>query len=559
MKIEFTQTDHPTIPKISDERMVEIAQKKGLKFLQQFLEKREMTIERVNHDPLRYGVRLQSWDDCDKLLENYEEVLVLGGNRSGKTEYAAYKTAKTISEGANKNVWCLHSTLPSSIEMQQPVVRNYLPPEWRNIGKQGQTTNVRWTDKAGFADQVFILPNGSRTRFLNYSMDEKVFEGGELDLIWADELIGYELVKTLRYRIVTRSGKLLITFTPVKGYTMTVKEYLAGSKVIESRPAELLEQDRIHVPGCKPGEMPYIIESRSRSAAIICFHSIWNPFGGYKNIVKMLEGKTSEEVKIRAYGWAERLEGKAFPKFNEHVHVVDPKDIPTEGTRYCACDPGGSKNWFLKWYIMDDLGRVFLYREWPDRKTFGEWALPSDKPDGKAGSAQTSLGLSIIGYKKLLQKLEGDEHIFERVIDPRGGGAEVPNVKQGQSIISMMEEEQYNQEDELVGPSYIWHAGPGGDVEDGIMVINDMLDYDDSQPVSAMNHPKYFISSECEQSIYAYAEYTGLDGQKGALKDVIDPDRYLFKRGIYYIDEHNMQATGGDAPVLDNLPFYNEI
>ena len=97
----------------------------------------------------------------------------------------------------------------------------------------------------------------------------------------------------------------------------------------------------------------------------------------------------------------------------------------------------------------------------------------------------------------------------------------------------------------LLGESIVWHAGPGGGIEDGITVINDMLDYDESAPVSAMNHPKFFISSECEQSIYAYAEYTGLDGLKGALKDVIDPDRYLFKRGIYYIDENNMQATGG--------------
>ena len=170
MQIEYIQTDYPTIPKLTNSEMVQIAQEKGYTFLKQFLDKREATIARVKHDPLSYGVRLQSWDDCDTLLENYEEVLVLGGNRSGKTEYAAYKTAKTLSESGSKNVWCLHSTLPSSIEMQQPVVRRYLPPEWRNIGKVGQTTNVRWTDKGGFADQVFILPNGSRTRFLNYSM-----------------------------------------------------------------------------------------------------------------------------------------------------------------------------------------------------------------------------------------------------------------------------------------------------------------------------------------------------------------------------------------------------
>ena len=102
---------------------------------------------------------------------------------------------------------------------------------------------------------------------------------------------------------------------------------------------------------------------------------------------------------------------------------------------------------------------------------------------------------------------------------------------------------------EVVGPAYIWYAGPGGDIEDGITVINDMFDFDDTQPVNAMNSPRFFISSACEQSIYAYSEYTGLDGLRGALKDVVDPDRYLFKRGVFYVDDHVMQATGGAQPL----------
>jgi hypothetical protein len=117
----------------------------------------------------------------------------------------------------------------------------------------------------------------------------------------------------------------------------------------------------------------------------------------------------------------------------------------------------------------------------------------------------------------------------------------------------MMDEEQHDPEGNVIGESVAWQPGPGGDIEDGIGVINDMLDYDESEPVSAMNSPKFFISSECEQSIYAYAEYTGLDGLKGALKDVIDPDRYLFKRGIYFVDEQTLQATGGFVSTNFNL------
>ena len=101
-----------------------------------------------------------------------------------------------------------------------------------------------------------------------------------------------------------------------------------------------------------------------------------------------------------------------------------------------TCDPAGNKNWFLKWHLIDDIGRVFLYREWPDFKTYGEWTLPGNKPDGIPGPAQTSgMGKSILSYKKLILEAEGwvyddeigtwlgtkSEEIYERLIDPRFG------------------------------------------------------------------------------------------------------------------------------------------
>ena len=47
---------------------------------------------------------------------------MLGGNRAGKTEFAAKLVAETLVNKENAVVWCLHSSLPSSIELQQPVV-----------------------------------------------------------------------------------------------------------------------------------------------------------------------------------------------------------------------------------------------------------------------------------------------------------------------------------------------------------------------------------------------------------------------------------------------------
>ena len=50
---------------------------------------------------------------------------------------------------------------------------------------------------------------------MNYAQKRDVIEGGEVDLIWCDELVPLDWIETLRYRIVTRSGKLIVTFTPI--------------------------------------------------------------------------------------------------------------------------------------------------------------------------------------------------------------------------------------------------------------------------------------------------------------------------------------------------------
>ena len=555
----FMQTPDAMIPALSNEQIETLLQNKGVDFVADFIQRRERSIALAKDDPLNYGFELECWKEARRQLDDADELLVLGGNRAGKTEFAAKLVAETLVNKENAVVWCLHSSLPSSIELQQPVVRRYLPPQWRAMGKKGQVANVSFTVKNGFSEQVFVLPNGSRCRFLNYTQDIRVLEGGECDLIWCDELVPLTWLETLRFRIVTRQGKLLITFTPVKGYSMTVKDYVAGASIVKTRPSELLS-DTVNVQGCEIGTMPYVLQPYRKNARAMTFFSEDNPYGGYDNIKKMLDGKPSSEIKIRAYGWAEKLDGNTFAKFDEKVHVIPSDKVPKEGTRYCSCDPAGLKNWFIKWYLVDEIGRVFLYREWPDRKTYGEWALPSEKPDGAPGPAQSNdQGRSIVGYKKLILELGGwkwneeagewdgtdAEDIACRYIDPRMGGAEVPSAEEGTSIISLMEDIQ-EKDNARIGPSMVWLRADGGSIDEGIQMINDYMDYDDSETISALNAPKYYVTSDCEQSIFAYHEYTGRDGLKGAMKDVIDPDRYFLKSGpVYYDTNVPLFSEGG--------------
>ena len=128
--------------------------------------------------------------------------------------------------------------------MQQNLVYHYLPQELKSA-KKGRTTNISYTQKMGFSNAKFILPNSSECLFRHYRQKEETIEGGNCDLIWADEMVPLNWIETLRYRLVTRAGLLLISFTPIQGWTPCVKEYLDGAQTVE----------RVHAPLLPKGSM----------------------------------------------------------------------------------------------------------------------------------------------------------------------------------------------------------------------------------------------------------------------------------------------------------------
>ncbi len=82
MEIKFT--DHPILEAPSDSEILLLAEDDP-KVLQELHKAHEGRIEAALDDPLRYGFDLQGWSRMREALEDYNEVLTLGGNRSGKT------------------------------------------------------------------------------------------------------------------------------------------------------------------------------------------------------------------------------------------------------------------------------------------------------------------------------------------------------------------------------------------------------------------------------------------------------------------------------------------
>lgn len=529
-------TPHPVLVMPTLDEIKILTEKHGAEKIAEILSIREDKILAEKLDPYRHGFELPHWIEADSLLKENNEVLVLGGNRASKTEWAAKRVVQTLVNMKDARVWCLHTTNQSSIQMQQNVVHKYLPAEFKNL-KKNKVQNVEYTQKNGFSDNTFILPNKSQCFFMNYAQKRDVIEGGEVDLIWCDELVPLDWIETLRYRLVTRSGKLIVTFTPVTGYSPVVKEYVSGAKIIKTRESPLL-QDTVNVAGCGKGTMPFVAKSFVRPAAVMWFHSELNPYNPFEQLKKTLSGKKSYDIKIRAYGWADNVAGNQFPRFSESINVIKEENIPAFGTNYMVVDPAGARNWFMIWARVSENGEIYVYREFPDMSD-GEWALPSGDLDGKAGTAQrANAGRSLCDYKQLILDLEGGEEINERYIDPRAGGTKAVTEDGGVTLIDMLDDGE--------NPMHFVPSA-GIKIEQGVALINDGFAYDTTQELSPLNKPKLYISERCQNLIYCLKEWTGLDGEKGATKDPVDCLRYLMTMNPIYMDDSTMKGFGGGS------------
>ena len=518
--------------------------------LTEFHRIREEQIANEKEDPLRYGWEPPIWHRADQLLEEFRELLILGGNRSGKSTYAAKRMMRCMLEKPNGRFWAFQTTSATSIEMMQPLFWHFMPPELRHTRKS-KVTNISYGQKTGFAENSFVLPNGSQVWFRNYSQADDTIEGGECDGIWFDELVPLRFLTTARMRLVTRKGWMLTTFTPIDGYTPTVAEYLNGAMTLEDREAELLPIKNESGEIASYERVPVLQEPARLRARILYFHTIDNPFGGYQELAEKIRLESRDFKLERAYGIPTKSIGNMFAKFDERVHVIDPDRVPREGTNYHVVDPCSGRNWFMIWARFDAAGRCFIYDEWPNQDRYipgwgypGAWAEPDGKKmDGKPGPAQKTAGFGLLDYKAEIDAIERHHAremglppgetltVFERLMDSRYGNTSTVARETATTLIEECAE---------IGMDFL--AAPGDTIAEGCELLKDWISYDRGKPISATNQPRLYISKRCKNTIFAFMTYTGQDGKHGAVKDAIDCARYLALAGAAYADPASLEC-----------------
>ena len=500
------------------DRVVEIHQK---------IQDREATIKLAEEDPLNHGFNLEHWGHAEDKLHKCLSVMCLGGNRSGKTEWGARTIVKAAIENPLSVIVCFAQDEDASIRIQQAAVFRNLPPEYKKKAKT-ETEYINYKVKTGFSGASLILENGSQILFHKYSQfiaNRAKFEGLELGSktpewhnvgLWLDEYLeDGDLVETMRFRLATRNSKMILTFTPIDGYTPFVASYLKDVETEITRPAALLNDE----------EVPLIQMNHKKGCGIVYFHSILNPFGGYERIAKELAHSPRDEILTRAYGIPVKSMTTLFPLFSTSVHVKDkrPEISPKTHTVYQVVDPAGKRNYVALWAAVDEKGYVSILKEFPDRDTYGAWAEFGD-PKWKFGPASKKSGYNVKGYVDLFKDIEEElgVEVFERIGDSRFFASEDSD---NMDLFAHFAEH---------GIHFV--ASDGRQEELGIAALDEWFHYNPNAEVDHANKPIVSIHSSCGNLIYSIMNY-GQNGKKDEpLKDFIDVLRYL------------RMANAGDGP-----------
>ena len=606
---------HPMLPMPDAQQMArDLASPTTAQELLSFLDGRAQQIRGEEMDPFRHGFEFPCWKDARRLLAEKDEVFALGANASGKTELAGKLIVEFMMKPGAR-VLGVTRTEELSKAFQQAAAYKYLPMEIKQLAGRGlkrdHVSKINYTQADGFANKTFVLPppkagaRGSQCWFKTvqqWVQDQDAFEGPEYDLVVIDEPVPLALLETLRYRVGKRGGKLLVLFTAKNGYDAVCAQALTGARLTKSFPldynwgrestvhspestvqspqsrvakvlnglqTEILEipelrLDEEQVKGCPPGHMPYILQPLNERQAVICFWTQWNWYlPDLRAMLSKCIRQPKHKVRVRLFGWVEKIAGSPFPMFNPNVHVVPHDRIVTmmkerKLTVYMSCDPAGARSYFLLWNGVDYLGRHFIVDESP-RVTDGEWVTS----DGERGDGQYIFAAKGVDwYKGHIRRREaelfalepGEEETrpewlrtaYKRKGDPRAFATQAASKEGGKSLLELFAD---NDPDDPTNtdkmPMQFVPAKVRRTISLEVEVINDLFAYDESRPISVENEPHLYVSDRCVNLISALVNWNEDQGEDSPYKDPIDALRYLHDEPMTFIDPSGRVKTHG--------------
>jgi phage terminase large subunit-like protein len=296
-------------------------------------------------NPLKYFKPLENDKINQKAFHESKKknLIVLGGNRSGKTLNGVVKTLNILLERDNAQGWAATFS-----DLLIPVLeRKYFEQLPKDRVIYGE-----YNEQRGFKNQLIIFDNESVLRFKTYEQGWETFQGASKDVIHLDEEAPDEMiVKECKMRLIDRRGTLIRTMTPINGFTYTYNE---------------------------------IIESKDPELEVFNWDSRFNIYIPKDELERIIESFPDKEREVRLTGkFVNLTSGQVYYNFSMNENVIDfynyEKRLPLE----VGCDFNIE---LMSWVVSQNVNGKDIVFDLIELENFANTQLMCDMLKEKYGT-----------------------------------------------------------------------------------------------------------------------------------------------------------------------------
>lgn len=178
----------------------------------------------------------------------FPERLILGGNRTGKTESAAYEVTLHLTGDYPSwwkgkrfdhpvDIWTAGDTATTTRDIQQMSLYGPIPaaPKTGFIPAHRIIHATPKNSIPGACETIFVRHKSggqSSLQFKSYDQRREAFQGTAKHVVWLDEECPDDVYTECLLRTLTVGGIVMVTFTPVEGLTPFVQSWLETAVMI---------------------------------------------------------------------------------------------------------------------------------------------------------------------------------------------------------------------------------------------------------------------------------------------------------------------------------------
>ena len=124
--------------------------------------------------------------------------------------FIAAVIVRLLLEKTSSRAVCFHEDLRKSIEIQQYLIWDNLPQEFRQTIRT-RVAYISYNEKYGFADGSFAQTNRSLCPFMNYERGAEILEGQSPDIIWCAGEVPLDFLELSQIRVSPQIGSVILT------------------------------------------------------------------------------------------------------------------------------------------------------------------------------------------------------------------------------------------------------------------------------------------------------------------------------------------------------------